>query len=178
MPTTNDTRSCYRSNFTWNLRVFLMRCRSPVSWLLNCLPCLHMERKTIHSDFRYYMHDGETTFSFELSGRLSDDAARQLEQAWRTASSVIGKRSLTVDVSYVSAIDPVGQDLLRDWHNQGARFVANSHEAKALIESITGQSLPEAPAQARHSTWLPFRIASYAAITLLLLVFPVTTSAI
>jgi hypothetical protein len=138
------------------------------------LSVVYMERETIHSDFRYYMHDGTAAFSFELSGRLSDDAARQLEQAWRTASSVVGKRSLIVDLSYVSAIDPVGQDLLRDWHNQGAQFVANSQVAIALLHSITGLCIPRPAMPVRHSTWLPFRIAAYAAITLVVVFFPGT----
>src|SRR6516225_12278342 len=123
-----------------------------------------MTLKTTYTGFRYYMHDGATAFSFELAGRLSDDAARQLQQAWRTASSVVGERSLIVDLSYVNAIDQLGQDLLRDWHNQGAQLVANSSEASELLQSITGESAPILPASVRHSTWLPFRIAAYAVI--------------
>ena len=120
------------------------------------------------------MHDGATAFSFELAGRLSDDAARQLQQAWRTASSVVGERSLIVDLSYVNAIDQLGQDLLRDWHNQGAQLVANSPEASELLQSITGESAPTPPASARHSTWLPFRIAAYAVIAVTVLLLPAT----
>jgi len=55
------------------------------------------------SDFRYYMHDGSAAFSFELAGRLSDEGARELQQTWQTASSMIGNRSLIVDLSYVTA---------------------------------------------------------------------------
>lgn len=136
-----------------------------------------MELKTTESDFGYYMHDGATAFSFELAGRLSDDAARQLQQAWRTASSVVGERSLIVDLSYVNAIDQLGQDLLRDWHNQGAQLVANSPEASDLLQSITGESVPISSVSARHSTWLPFRIAAYAVIALTVLLFPATINA-
>ena len=107
--------------------------------------------------FRYYMHDGTTAFSFELAGRLSDKEARELQNAWRTASSVVGDRSLIVDLSYVTGIDVAGQELLRGWHDRGAQLVAKSPEARALVQSITGQSFPELSATARHSTWLPFQ---------------------
>ena len=112
-------------------------------------------RKTPNSDFRYYMHDGTTAFSFELAGRLSEDGARELQQAWRTASSTIDGRSLIVDLSYVTSIDVAGQHLLREWHDRGAQLVARSPEAKALIQSITGQSVGDLVASARHPTWLP-----------------------
>jgi len=106
-------------------------------------------------DFRYYMHDGLAAFSFELAGRLSDEGARELQETWRTASSMIGDRSLIVDLSYVTSIDAGGQRLLRGWHDRGAQFVAKSPEAKALIQSITGQSVGDLVANARHRTWLP-----------------------
>ena len=35
--------------------------------------------KTPNDDFRYYMHEGASAFSFELAGRLSDDGARELQ---------------------------------------------------------------------------------------------------
>ena len=113
--------------------------------------------KSTNGDFRYYMHDGTTAFSFELAGRLSDEDARELEQTWRTASSMIGDRSLIVDLSYVTGIDVAGQKLLRGWHDRGAQLVAKSSEARVLVQSITGQSVGEISAAARHSTWLPFQ---------------------
>ena len=108
-------------------------------------------------DFRYYMHDGLAAFSFELAGRLSDEGARELHENWRTASSMIGDRSLIVDLSYVTGVDAAGQKLLRRWHDQGAQLVAKSLEARVLIQSITGQAAGELSATARHSTWLPFQ---------------------
>src|SRR5579862_5218568 len=113
--------------------------------------------QTLDGGFRYYMHDGTTAFSFELAGRLSGNSTRELLQAWHTASSVIGDRSLIVDLSYVTGIDASGQKLLRGWHDRGAQLVAKSPQAQALVESITGQPSSEVPAAARHSTWLPFR---------------------
>jgi len=108
-------------------------------------------------DFRYYMHDGSAAFSFELAGRLSDEGARELQETWRTASSMIGDRSLIVDLSYVTGVDAAGEKLLRGWHEQGAQLVARSAQARALLQSITGQAGAELSATARHATWLPFQ---------------------
>jgi ABC-type transporter Mla MlaB component len=110
--------------------------------------------------FRYYMHDGAAAFSFELAGRLSDADAHELQRTWRTASSVIGDRTLIVDLSYVTGIDVAGQKLLRGWHADGAQLVAQSPEASALVQSITGQSFGELSAAARHPTWRPFQRGS------------------
>ena len=43
---------------------------------------LSMGQITTNGNFRYYMHDGATAFSFELAGRLSDDGARELQHTW------------------------------------------------------------------------------------------------
>jgi hypothetical protein len=51
---------------------------------------------------QYYMHDGSTAFRFELAGNLNDEGAHKLDQAWRTASSVIGDRRLIVDMTFVT----------------------------------------------------------------------------
>jgi len=123
----------------------------------NCL-VLGMVRTTTNNEFRYYMHYGETAFSFELAGRISDDGARELQQAWLAASSLLGHRSLIVDLSYVTGTDVSGQDLLRRWHDHGAKLVAKTPEATALVRSIIGQAVPELSAPSRYSTWLPFHV--------------------
>jgi hypothetical protein len=87
------------------------------------------------------LNGGTAAFSFELAGRLSDDGARELEQAWCSVSSIIGDLSLIVDLSYVTGIDVIGQELLRRWHDRGAQLVAKSPAAGVLVQSITGQSI-------------------------------------
>src|SRR5579862_982068 len=110
-------------------------------------------------EFLYYMHHGIAAFSLELAGRLSGESVRELQQAWRAASSIIGNRSLIVDLSYVTGIDVAGQRLVREWHDRGAQLVAKSPESRMLAQSITGQSVDELSAIAQHSTWLPFHAA-------------------
>ncbi len=135
------------------------------------------------SPFTYYMHDGPAAFSFELAGVLSVDDAAELEQAWLTASSTIGDRILVVDLSFVTRIDEAGRDLLRRWHQHGARLVANSPTAQLLAESIIGAPLP-AVASAPAPTYAPFftqltrRSTTLLIVILLTLLHPATALAL
>jgi hypothetical protein len=110
---------------------------------------------------QYYMHDGPTAFRFELAGSLNHEDARRLDQAWRTASSVIGHRRLIVDMTFVTGVDAQGRALITRWHRGGAQLIANSKASRALAESILGKPLPEPPANVGGAilsdrTWLPF----------------------
>ena len=119
---------------------------------------LLMKTKALH----YYMHDGPTTFRFELSGKLDREGAWRLDQDWRTASSVLGDRRLIVDLTFVTSVDEEGRALLVDWHREGALLIANSKISRALAESILGKPLPEFPVDKRapsasDRTWVAFR---------------------
>lgn len=107
----------------------------------------------ISDDFKFYMHDGPVAFSFELSGRISDSGARELEQAWTTASST--QQSLIVDLSYVTQVDEVGRRLLRRWFDAGAELVANRASAREIVASITNQPFEVVAHGARARTWRP-----------------------
>ncbi|MCU1337186.1 MAG: hypothetical protein JWO19_2767 [Bryobacterales bacterium] len=123
-------------------------------------------------DLRYYIHDEADTFRFQLAGRLSKDGARDLEQAWITASSVIGERRVIVDLSDLTSIDPGGQELLTRWHGQGARLVAISHQVKARLQLMTDQPIAvhsRAPAAAVRCR---FRAIRFFVPAFLMLVFP------
>jgi len=109
---------------------------------------------------KYYMHDGSSAFRFELSGELSNDGARKLEHDWLTASSVIGHRTLIVDMTFLTGADEEGRALLARWHAGGARLVAKSKASRALAEAIVGEGLPDLPTAVNSGwdqTWLPFR---------------------
>jgi hypothetical protein len=136
-----------------------------------------MTSTSTNNQFRYYMHEGPAAFSFELSGRLSDDAARQLEHARRGASYVTRGRSLIVDLSYVTEVDAAGQELLRRWYDDGAELVAKPPEARDIVQSITGQPAEFIPTTAQHQTWLPFRVAALWVIALMMLFTPARTFA-
>ena len=142
-----------------------------VVWSLNCLS-QGMTSTTTDNQFRYYMHDGPAAFSFELSGRLSDEAARDLDNARRSASFVTRGRPLIVDLSYVTQVDSFGRKMLRSWYDNGARLIAKLPQARTIVESITGQAPELIAAVAPHQTWLPFRVAGLFAIGLMMLFAP------
>jgi hypothetical protein len=82
------------------------------------------------------MHDSSAEFRFQLSGDFSGDGVRDIEQAWRTASSTIGQRRFVVDVTNLTGIDDEGRGLIDKWHRIGASLVAKSCEAKARLQEL------------------------------------------
>jgi hypothetical protein len=130
---------------------------------------------------QYYMHDGSTAFRFELAGSLNNEGAHKLDQAWRTASSVIGDRRLIIDMTFVTCVDTQGRALITRWHREGAQLIANSIASRALAESVLGEPLPVLPANAGSAvsdrTWMPFRgsllFRALAALTLAAISFPI-----
>jgi hypothetical protein len=129
---------------------------------------------------QYYMHDGPTAFRFELAGHLDYESAPRLDQDWRTASSAIGDRGLIVDMTLVTGVDEQGGALLRRWHQQGARLIANSKPSRALAESILGEPLA-ASADDADRAWLPFRasllVSAATLLSLAIVTFPVEAKA-
>jgi hypothetical protein len=109
--------------------------------------------------FSYYMHDGPNAFSIELAGALAAEGAKKLEQDWRSACAVVGKKELVVDLSFVTEIDPVGRQLLLRWRSNGATVIANTPESRALAESIIGHPLP--PIARIAYTCSPYRSGSF-----------------
>lgn len=99
-----------------------------------------------------YVHDETAAFRFEIDGCLCGPCATQVEQSWRTASSVIGNRPVVVSMGNVSRIDSCGRALLRRWHDAGVRFFGKSPLAKTLIGAIVGKSLLSIPAETQNSS--------------------------
>jgi hypothetical protein len=109
-------------------------------------------------EFNYYMHDGPSAFRFELAGSLNDEGTRELRQAWRTASPVIGDRKLIVDMTFVTSVEGEGRRLLAQWYSGGAQIVARSKRSQQLAQAIVGAPLPEVAASDMRAgrTWSPF----------------------
>jgi hypothetical protein len=130
----------------------------------------------------FYMHDGPSTFRFELSGSLAGGDVAKLEQAWRTASSTLDGKTLAVDLTFVSSADERGRELLMRGWLAGAHFVANSAGSRELVESITGSPYKVADAVLGPTFDPRFVAASLRAALVALsltvtLLFPPTASA-
>jgi len=132
------------------------------------------------SAFLYYMHDGPSTFRFELSGNLAGIEVTRLAQAWRTASSTLDGKTLAIDITFLKEFDEAGRRLLEQWWLGGAHLVANSPASKALFETITGE--PYTSAGAIGPTFEPrytasFRAVIAASLLAITLLFPTKASA-
>src|SRR5258708_40223102 len=91
---------------------------------------------------QYYMHDGPSAFRFELAGNLNNEAARDLDQAWGTASSMIGDRALVVDMTFVTGAENDGRPLLARWYAGGAPLLPRAKVPPQLGGGDVGQPLP------------------------------------
>jgi hypothetical protein len=154
----------------------------PHLWLANC-QSKFMKRTRTHArntgsdDFNFYIHDGATSFRLEIEGSLSGEASKTVEQAWCTASSTIGKRTLVIGVGNVRSIDPFGRALLQRLHEEGAQFVGRSPLAKTLVGAIVGQPVTSAMRVTTCGAWDRFRAYALPMIPLITLFFPVTVNA-
>ncbi len=119
----------------------------------------------------FYLHDGPDAFRLQLAGSLSRDTAGEVEQARQTAASVIGQRSLIVDLTGLTEVDATGSKLLEEWHALGARLTVISREALARIRSLTGVPITLHVGQPQGSKWLPSRTAALWLAALLLLLW-------
>jgi hypothetical protein len=140
-----------------------------------------MKRAATHArygrtdDFNFFMHDLATSFRIQVQGNLSRKAVMQMEQSWRTASSVIGTREFIIEIGDVNSIDPDGHVLILKWHQAGARFVTRSLPVQQWVSAITGQPVTpdvqdaESAGNDRYS-W--FRALALAFVPLIALLFP------
>jgi hypothetical protein len=106
------------------------------------------------------MHDGPSAFRFELAGDLNQEGAVRLAQDWRTASSVIGGRTLIVDMTFVTSLDESASALIAAWNREGAQIVAKSKLSMELAAAALGKPLASTPRVAQPAddeTWRPFR---------------------
>jgi len=85
---------------------------------------------------QYWLHDGSGPMRFKLAGSLSGNGAQSVRYAWQTALSVIGDRPLVIDITRVSDADDDGRALLLDWHQYGAKIIAESPKSRALAAAI------------------------------------------
>ena len=90
------------------------------------------------SHLDYYIHDHSDALRFAIAGDLSGPGVASLDQAWRTASSVLRGRVLVIDLASVCDAENDGRDLLVRWHRSGARIRARSAESRAFVEGVLG----------------------------------------
>ena len=108
---------------------------------------------------KMYQHDHPHAFRFSLSGDLDDDAVRELEYAWQTATSVLTGKELLIEVSGITSLTEAGLKLLERMQESGARLDAAATPQLAELARRVGVRTPtESPGRrlrARVAAWLP-----------------------
>ena len=92
---------------------------------------------------RITTRDDPGTLTFRLEGRLAGPWVRELEQCWRGAQASQGEPILRVDLTEVTSLDAAGRACLAALHRQGAEFVAADCLMKAVVDEITGLTVPD-----------------------------------
>jgi anti-anti-sigma regulatory factor len=77
-------------------------------------------------ELEMYQHDSHCAFRFVLRGALAGASVEQLEQAWKTARSILKGKALIVDTTKLTVVDERGRQLLFRMTESGARLAART----------------------------------------------------
>jgi hypothetical protein len=83
------------------------------------------------------LHDSARELRFRLEGRLSGPWVDELRQCWRTAASTTLDRKTVLDLGETDFVDPEGQKLLAEMHQEGVRFLAATPLMRAVVDEIS-----------------------------------------
>jgi hypothetical protein len=88
-----------------------------------------------NQSLQYCTHVEQKAVRLELAGSLSDKGVHCAYQAWQTALSIIGDRTLIIDITFVSDAHQRGRALLLSWHENGAQ--SSLHHANQRLSCIS-----------------------------------------
>ena len=86
------------------------------------------------------IHDSSEALTFQVEGKLIGDWAKELEQAWKTASSTRDSKTLIVDLTGTLYIDEEGKRVLTNLFRDGALFRTSGTMTTCIVDEITGKS--------------------------------------
>ena len=84
--------------------------------------------------------DSPRVLTFRLEGRLEGPWVRELEECLHSTLDGASRPTVCVDLTGVTYIDAAGKARLVEMHEQGAEFVADDCETKAIVEEIVGMN--------------------------------------
>ena len=86
------------------------------------------------------IHDGPEALTFQVEGRLIGAWAKELEQSWKTASSIRDRKALIVDLTETLFIDEEGKRVLKRLFSDGAFFRTAGAMTSSIVDELTGKS--------------------------------------
>lgn len=102
-----------------------------------------------------YIHDEAAHLRLRVTGELDDASARELGFCFATAFSVVGSRTVVMDLTNLSAAGEAGRQILEALHGKGVNFLAKSQFQVDLVREVTGaRTLAGADANSSRGTWL------------------------
>ena len=115
---------------------------------------MHAEQKKPvrgYTQTEMFQHDSAMMFRFVLQGELTGDGVKELEHAWTTARSILGTKTLVVEISGITSADAAGVELLFRMRETGARL--NAALPPESAEFIRSMGIPVAAPVRCSSTW-------------------------
>lgn len=85
------------------------------------------------------IHDNPAALTFQVEGKLVGAWARELEEAWKTAASIRGRKALVVDLTEALFIDEEGKRVLTQLFRDGAFFRTAGPLTDSIVADITGK---------------------------------------
>src|SRR5882724_12644927 len=84
-----------------------------------------------------YIHDEAARLRLRVTDELNEPAVRELASCWTTALSVIGSRTIVLDLTGLSSIADAGRQILEELHRYGVEFLAQTEFQLQLVAGIT-----------------------------------------
>jgi outer membrane protein len=86
------------------------------------------------------IHDSPEALTFQVEGKLVGAWAKELEEAWTTASEIRNRKALIVDLTETLYIDEEGKRVLAKLFRDGACFRTSGTMTSCIVDEITGKS--------------------------------------
>ena len=86
------------------------------------------------------IHDSSEALTFQVEGKLVGAWAKELEEAWKTASTNKNRKALIVDLTETLYIDDEGKRVLAKLFRDGAFFRTCGAMTSCIVDEITGKS--------------------------------------
>lgn len=86
------------------------------------------------------IHDAPETLTFQVEGKLVGAWAKELEQSWKTASSIRDRKALIIDLTEALYIDDEGKRILKRLFLDGAFFRTAGAMTCSIVDEITGKA--------------------------------------